>query len=170
MTKKILLGVVAALLVIGAYVGSLYWRIYAADAGPRAEYEQIEKNGQAYMAELQAENDAWDKLEAADTYGGATPQETWKMFVAALEAGDTDLASKYFVVTKQEKSKSDFALAKKNGHMDKLIGITKLKKEGSFSGDDKYYTYTTEPVLQGVGMSFSLQINPQTKVWKIESL
>ncbi|MBI4130673.1 hypothetical protein HY468_05120, partial [Candidatus Roizmanbacteria bacterium] len=32
-----------------------------------------------------------------DTYGGATPEETLALFIAALEAGDIELASKYFL-------------------------------------------------------------------------
>src|SRR3990167_2492934 len=37
----------------------------------------------------------------ADTFGGKTPQETLQMFISAVEAGDYELASKYFVVEKQ---------------------------------------------------------------------
>ncbi|MFA5022949.1 MAG: hypothetical protein WC385_03265 [Candidatus Paceibacterota bacterium] len=36
-----------------------------------------------------------------DTAGGATPEETLKMFITAFKAGDLELASKYFVVDKQ---------------------------------------------------------------------
>lgn len=37
-----------------------------------------------------------------DRYGGKTPEETFDMFIAALEKGDVELASKYFVLNKQE--------------------------------------------------------------------
>ncbi len=36
-----------------------------------------------------------------DTLGGATPEETLKMFVTAFKAGDLELASKYFIPEKQ---------------------------------------------------------------------
>ena len=36
-----------------------------------------------------------------DTYGGATPEETLQMFIKAFQAGDLELASKYFVAEKQ---------------------------------------------------------------------
>ena len=42
-------------------------------------------------------------LVEADTYGGKTPQETLELFIKAVEAGDYELASKYFVVEKQGK-------------------------------------------------------------------
>lgn len=37
-----------------------------------------------------------------DTYGGKTPEETYDMFIDALKKGDVELASKYFVVEKQD--------------------------------------------------------------------
>jgi len=39
----------------------------------------------------------------ADTYGGKTPQETLQMYIDAVEKGDYELASKYFIGEKQEK-------------------------------------------------------------------
>lgn len=46
-----------------------------------------------------------NKLEAPyrnDKIGGKTPEETFDMFISALKKGDVDLASKYFVIDKQE--------------------------------------------------------------------
>lgn len=37
-----------------------------------------------------------------DKYGGPTPEETYNMFIAALERGDANLASKFFVFNEQE--------------------------------------------------------------------
>lgn len=47
------------------------------------------------------------KLAMADTYGGKTPQETLEMFISAVEKGDYELASKYFVIAKQKEEKND---------------------------------------------------------------
>ena len=52
-----------------------------------------------------AARSAQEQLEKAyrnDKYGGATPEETFDMFIAALEKGDIDLASRYFVFNKQD--------------------------------------------------------------------
>ena len=38
-----------------------------------------------------------------DTYGGQTPEETLELFISAIEAGDLNLAAKYFVLDEQEK-------------------------------------------------------------------
>src|SRR3989338_5338672 len=46
-----------------------------------------------------------DKLEAPyrnDKIGGQTPEETFDMFIAALKKEDIELASKYFVIKKQD--------------------------------------------------------------------
>jgi len=42
-----------------------------------------------------------EKLYRNDKYGGKTPEETFDMFITALEKGDVELASKYFVLEKQ---------------------------------------------------------------------
>ena len=60
------------------------------------------------LAQLLAkiEKEAFDK-KAADKIGGKTPQETLDLFIKAVEAGDYELASKYFVVENQENGKKE---------------------------------------------------------------
>ncbi|TSA56814.1 hypothetical protein D4R42_02795, partial [bacterium] len=48
------------------------------------------------------------KEYAADTYGGETPEKTYGMFLQALKMEDIDLASKYFILDKQEEYKQFF--------------------------------------------------------------
>jgi len=36
-----------------------------------------------------------------DNYGGTTPEETYQMFLTALKQQNTELASKYFILEKQ---------------------------------------------------------------------
>ena len=53
----------------------------------------------------QAADAAKRQLEIAyrdDKYGGTTPEQTVDLFIVALEKDDTDLASKYFVLEKQD--------------------------------------------------------------------
>lgn len=53
-------------------------------------------------------NNAYEKLAEPyykNTYGGKTPEETYEMFITALKNSDVELASKYFVVEKQEQWK-----------------------------------------------------------------
>jgi len=37
-----------------------------------------------------------------DNYGGKTPEETFNMFVGALENNDFEMASRYFIIEKQK--------------------------------------------------------------------
>lgn len=46
--------------------------------------------------------EALEKPYRTDKVGGKTPEETFDLFISALKKGDTDLASKYFVIQKQE--------------------------------------------------------------------
>ena len=50
-----------------------------------------------------------------DKYGGKTPEETFDLFITALKKEDIDLASKYFVIPKQESWKETLGEYEKNG-------------------------------------------------------
>ena len=60
------------------------------------------------------------EMAMADTFGGQTPQETLEMFIKAVEKGDYELASKYFIIPKQEEWR------------DNLISINNNNKQGIF--------------------------------------
>ena len=54
----------------------------------------------------------------ADKIGGKTPQETLDLFIQAIEKNDYELASKYFIIEKQEEVKKELlALKEKNNLM-----------------------------------------------------
>ncbi|MEX2053272.1 MAG: hypothetical protein WD898_03545 [Candidatus Paceibacterota bacterium] len=62
----------------------------------------------AWIQNVQQRWTAW-RAERMDTkpfrddkFGGKTPEETFDLFIFALEKGDIELASKYFVLNKQE--------------------------------------------------------------------
>jgi len=61
------------------------------------------------------------KEYAADTYGGETPEETYEMFLQALKMEDINLASKYFILDKQEEYKQFFTDIKNNNKWDEMI-------------------------------------------------
>ncbi len=71
---------------------------------------------------LQAEE---ERPYREDTYGGKTPKETLELFIVAVEKGDYDLASKYFILSKQEEWKERL----KNGNLEKIgLWVNKLKQ------------------------------------------
>lgn len=56
-----------------------------------------------------------------DVYGGKTPEETYGLFVSALKQSDIELASKYFVLGKQDEKLEEFKKIKKSGELTKYI-------------------------------------------------
>src|SRR3989304_74803 len=56
-----------------------------------------------------------------DTYGGKTPKETLELFIAAVEKEDFDLASKYFILSKQGGWKGGLAKAKEKNTLNWLL-------------------------------------------------
>jgi hypothetical protein len=73
--------------------------------------------------ELQQLTDEINKPYLEDTYGGETPKETLEMFIAAVEDGDYELASKYFVFSKQEEWKGKLVSGKRENNIEKLIKL-----------------------------------------------
>jgi len=108
------------------------------------------------------EKDAFDK-KAADKIGGKTPQETLDMFIKAVESGDYELASKYFVIEKQEEElKSLQNSPKKN--IENIMGMLEqtIQNEGSYSEKKDIYVIR-RPILA------SFVLYPSGN-WKIEEI
>ncbi|MBI2677131.1 MAG: hypothetical protein HYX21_04280 [Candidatus Yanofskybacteria bacterium] len=80
---------------------------------------------------VQGKLEAWKyqrlvkKMEAPyknDKYGGKTPEETFDLFLEALRKEDVDLASKYFVIKKQDEWKKTLEKYKESNLLVELIG------------------------------------------------
>lgn len=87
------LGVIIAVFVLYV-VGVLGWQKY--------KYWQDEKTAQKAEEGIRKWQQEDYERAMADTYGGKTPQETLQMYIEAVEKGDYELASKYFIGSKQE--------------------------------------------------------------------
>ncbi len=61
-----------------------------------------------------------------DTYGGKTPQETLSLYITAVEKGDYELASKYFIGTKQKEELESWKFINSDQKTSYLIDIKKL--------------------------------------------
>lgn len=110
-----------------------------------------------------------------DTYGGATPEETLRLFVEALKKEDIELASKYFALD-DNLSKNEWLnhLSElKNRNLLSLMARdieTRAKsdlKNRLYKNDYKFVLYTDDGL---VGAEIDMEFNPISKVWKIESL
>lgn len=92
-----------------------------------------------------------EKELAKDTIGGNTPQETLEMFITAVEAGDYELASKYFVVEKQkEELRSLYESPKENINkvLVLLLGVLdRIKNEKLSDIDNDGIFIVSDPIL-----------------------
>jgi len=107
--------------------------------------------------------------QSRDTYGGKTPEETLNLFVEALKAGNTELASKYFILSKQDQIREELKIGKQNDVLKLLIGDLEKEKKGINLSDTSYRfrTYDKNGLAE---FSFDLILNEESKLWKIESL
>ena|SRR3989338_5745228 len=107
------------------------------------QWQEIKKSAEAFQ---KAEQELYQKM-MADTYGGKTPQETLELFIAAVEKGDYELASKYFVKSKQEEELRALQAAEK-ADIDNVIKLMKETENdsGSYSADRKTFI-VRKPIL-----------------------
>ncbi len=99
----------------------------------------------------------------ADTVGGKTPQDTLRMYIEAVEKGDYELASKYFILEKQEEELKIFQDKKyKQEDLENYIKILKkvlTEETGGYSWDNKFFSYDGQ-----LYVSFSLY---PSEIWKL---
>jgi len=108
-------------------------------AGFWAVYYYKQWQGQRAVQKLAVELERIEKEDyeraMADTYGGKTPQETLQMYIDAVEKGDYELASKYFIEEKREKELNSLNKTTKE-FIDKYLYLLKKSTDGYFSPDD----------------------------------
>ena len=97
----------------------------------------------------------------ADTYGGKKPPETLQMYIAAVEKGDYELASKYFIGEKQEKELAKLQESKQKNNIDFLLSylIQTKAMQGYFSTNREIYT-----IEKPIFVEFKLYSNG---IWKL---
>ena len=122
------------------------------------------KRGERGVGELaealkRAEQEDYQRA-MADTYGGKTPQETLHLYIEAVEKGDYELASKYFIGDYQQKELESLRNSPRE-NIENVISLLKqtVKNEGSFSSDKSVYVIP-KPLL----VDFNLYPNC---IWKI---
>lgn len=62
-----------------------------------------------------------EKVYRNDKYGGESPEKTFNLFITALEKGDIELASKYFVIEKQSGWAKAFAVYKNQALLQEFV-------------------------------------------------
>lgn len=133
-------------IIIFAVAATFLWNFYSLKLGQ----ERVARLAEEF--EKAAQEDYERAL--ADTYGGKTPQETLQLYINAVEKGDYDLASKYFVLDKQEaelqsfKSVEDITQEQIKGYISELQRA--LDSGGQYSSDGTYFSFGGEVLISVV--------------------
>lgn len=103
---------------------------------------------------------AEENKEVLDGYGGKTPQETLSMYIAAVEKGDYELASKYFIYKNQDKELNSLKNSPKENIKTVILDLKQsVYREENYSPDKKEYVID-EPLF----VDLKLQSDG---IWKI---
>ena len=169
----IVLAIALFLILAGVFAwDTLYGPTSRRIAGDR----ELEKNVEAYQSYVKNYEDAM----RADTYGGKTPEETLRLFIDALKAGDVDLASRYFMLETNE-SDPDYLTRKKceealqqSKKEEKLNSIADLlsravvDRDGiAYETDYKFSVFNEKAEMEAY---INMEFNKYSNVWKIESM
>ena len=157
----------ASKITLGVFVGLIlliliWWVGYAALSGWNSYKWQ--KKTDAFQATL-------EQPYKEDIYGGKTPEETWAMYISALEKKDLEMAVRYFALSSQQDEKKYLNQVNQKGDLDKWIAELKTLEKDSIQSDNtqlrywyKYYNEEFNKYLSGQVLFYQ---NPYTKVWKI---
>lgn len=107
----------------------------------------------------------WKRAYENDTYGGKTPEETLQLFTDALKKGDINLASKYFLLDKQELELNKLASIRNDLSL-ALADLAKLR----LSKREKERAYYVVPNEVGMAEVTVLLTKLPNGVWKIAEL
>lgn len=127
---------------------------------------------QAYVSIMTKRGEEMVAKQKADTYGGATPEETLKLFVEALEKKDYELASKYFETNLQAKNLKELKLGDSGGANIFFIDAYRKGRVIPPSGVGSSGIYEIEVFPAGQSTAFGVRLiqNEYTKKWKIREL
>ena len=139
-------------------------------------FSEVARIGREQAAQLklyQEKEAAYIEAMTADTYGGKIPQETLDLFVAALRAGDVELASKYFLLDEnlsREKWSDLLKDIKERNYLEKLAEDISTKSVAGNLSSQKEFGYLLYNSDGTVGLQLDMRFNKYSSVWKIESL
>ncbi len=138
---------------------------YAADWVYYAPFRAEEREQLQILAAWKAEGERLEALDRKDTYGGKTPEETLELFIEALEAGDYELASKYYLPEQQESVYQE--LSEIDGFDQYLQILKTYDQQGGLFYDG--ITYEIEFFDNGAQKHLErFKLNEYTKKWKLE--
>lgn len=150
-----------AAIIAGGFVGiftvtiGVLWGIYY------YQQWQGERAVTALHDYLQEQSDAALRSAMADTYGGSTPQETLQMYIDAVEKGDYELASRYFIESKRSDQVEALRNAIETGKISDVVTPLReaLNSTGEYSENSNAFSF-----YKPVGVDMILYPN---NIWKL---
>ena len=113
-------------------------------------------------ASLEARHEAL----ARDTAGGRSAEETFKLFVDALERRDALGASRYFILDAQDEMHEKLSSGFSAGVMPELVALLRGPKKLSKLSDQRYqYAFAVEESH----FTIDIVLNPLSATWKLEA-
>ena len=121
----------------------------------------------SFNKDLQAIKKEAERPYLEDIYGGKTPKETLELFIAAIEKEDFDLASKYFVINKQEEWRDRLV----KGEKQKLYNWIDLLKTAQDRGSlwDGNFQMEVKNAAESANLIIDFIKYPQG-IWKIQEM
>ena len=112
-----------------------------------------------------------------DIYGAETPEKTYRLFLEALKNKDIDLASKYFILEKQEEYKKLLIQIDKNGQWEEMMHDLLLLKnqKGGYQDEETYIIEVVNDKNESVStivlkiptIKLGTDIRTPSHIWKI---
>lgn len=131
----------------------------------------LAENRSAYLGWLKmgADQKLLEAQYKTDTYGGATPEETLRLFVEALEKRDYELAAKYFVPEERENFAKDVLKAQESGGLTGFINAYRNGRVVPPGGVGASGIYEIELFERNAEFPFGIRLikNEFTNKWKI---
>ncbi len=110
----------------------------------------------------------------ADTYGGKTPQETLRMYIDAVEKGDYELASRYFIIERQERESDYLTLLSDNKKiswfLEKMLKKAFTESSKYQNIDEKHYKIEIESEEPNIYYAIIDFFKYPNNVWKINKI
>lgn len=116
---------------------------------------------------LRKDQEAAYQARLADTYGGATPQETLQLYIAAVEKGDFDLASKYLITDEQNGEINDLNSLKAKNNLPRFLRILKNAQPNTQIIDESFSMKSK--TIEGPYYFVTFVLYPNG-VWKISEI
>ncbi|MCK6462472.1 MAG: hypothetical protein L6Q29_01475 [Candidatus Pacebacteria bacterium] len=152
--------IIVGFLVFGFYVMAFIW--------PEYRDWKFWRDIRREAAKFEKIREDREKAIAADAYGGKTPQETLDMFIAAVEKGDYELASKYFVVERQEEELQRIKNIKDKNNLETFVNL--LKKAKPVKKDNQENSFRMESKITSQPSLFINFVKYPSGIWKIDEI